>query len=91
VKRERIRCLISIAEASFSVNGHLRRLRGILKIVFQLELLSAGASPQVREPDNLRTFVSSPLIWFSDMGFKNDRERQSSQIVSRAKLAVSKS
>jgi hypothetical protein len=26
----------------------------------QLELLSAGASPQVLEPDNLRTFVSSP-------------------------------
>jgi hypothetical protein len=62
VKRERIRCLISIAEPSFSVHCHLRRLRGILKIVFQLELLSAGASPQVREPDNLRTFVSSPLF-----------------------------
>jgi hypothetical protein len=33
-----------------------------LKIVFQLELLSARASPQLLEPDNLRTFVSSPLL-----------------------------
>jgi hypothetical protein len=31
-----------------------------LKIVFQLKLLNAQASPQLREPDNLRTFVSSP-------------------------------
>jgi hypothetical protein len=30
--------------------------------VFQLKLLSARASPQHREPDNLRTFVSSPLL-----------------------------
>jgi hypothetical protein len=29
---------------------------------FQLELLSARASPQLREPDNLRTFVSSRLL-----------------------------
>jgi hypothetical protein len=36
---------------------------GTLKIVFYLELLSAQASPQLREPDNLRTFVSSPLYW----------------------------
>jgi hypothetical protein len=28
--------------------------------VFQLKLLNARASPQLREPDNLRTFVSSP-------------------------------
>jgi len=35
---------------------------GTLKIVFQLELLSARASPQDREPDNLRTFVSSPPL-----------------------------
>jgi hypothetical protein len=55
-------CLISIAKQSFSVHCHLRRSRGTLKIVFQLELLSARASPQLREPDNLRTFVSSPLI-----------------------------
>jgi hypothetical protein len=33
-----------------------------LKILFQLKLLSARASPQFREPDNLRTFVSSPLL-----------------------------
>jgi len=33
---------------------------GILKIVFQLELLSGRASSSLREPDNLRTFVSSP-------------------------------
>jgi hypothetical protein len=55
-------CLISIAKQSFSVHCHLRRSRGTLKIVFQLELLSARASPQLREPDNLRTFVSSPLL-----------------------------
>jgi hypothetical protein len=36
---------------------------GTLKIVFHLELLSAQASPQPREPDKLRTFVSSPLYW----------------------------
>jgi hypothetical protein len=34
---------------------------GTLKIVFQLELLSGRASSWLREPDNLRTFVSSPL------------------------------
>ena len=33
-----------------------------MKIVFQLKLLNARASPQLREPDNLRTFVSSPLL-----------------------------
>jgi hypothetical protein len=54
-------CLISIAKQSFSVHCHLRHLRGTLKIVFQLKLLNARASPQLREPDNLRTFVSSPL------------------------------
>ena len=53
-------CLIPTAKHSFSLHCHLRRLRGTLKIVFQLELLSARASPQLREPDNLRTFVSSP-------------------------------
>jgi hypothetical protein len=33
-----------------------------LKIVFQLELLSARASPRLRKPDNLSTLVSSPLL-----------------------------
>jgi hypothetical protein len=33
-----------------------------MKIVFQLQLLSERASPQLREPDKLRTFVSSPHI-----------------------------
>jgi hypothetical protein len=55
-------CLISIAKQNFSVCCHLRRLRDDLKIVFQLELLSERGSPQLREPDNLRTFVSSPLV-----------------------------
>jgi hypothetical protein len=36
---------------------------GTLKVVFHLELLSAQASPQLREPDKLRTFVSSPFYW----------------------------
>jgi hypothetical protein len=53
-------CLVSIAKQNFSVRRHLCRLRGTLKIVFQLELLSTRASPQLREPDKLRTFVSSP-------------------------------
>src|SRR5260370_40874211 len=53
-------CLISIAKQSSSLHCHLRHLRGTLKIVFQLKLLSARASPQLRQPDNLRTFVSSP-------------------------------
>jgi hypothetical protein len=45
---------------NFSERCHLRRLRGTLKIVLHLELLSERAWPQLREPDNLRTFVSSP-------------------------------
>jgi hypothetical protein len=49
-----------MAKQSFSVHCHLRHLRGTLKIVFQLKLLNARASPQLREPDNLGTFVSSP-------------------------------
>jgi T5SS/PEP-CTERM-associated repeat protein/autotransporter-associated beta strand protein len=57
-------CLISIAKQSSSVQCHLRHLRGTLKIVFQLKLLNARASPQLREPDNLRTFVSSPQTAF---------------------------
>jgi hypothetical protein len=36
---------------------------GTLKTVFHLELLSARASPQLREQDKLRTFVPSPLYW----------------------------
>jgi hypothetical protein len=53
-------CPISIVKQNFSIRCNLRRLRGTLKIAFQLELLSARASPQLREPDNLRIFVSSP-------------------------------
>jgi hypothetical protein len=60
-------CLISIAKQSFSVHCHLRHLRGTLKIVFQLKLLNARASPQLREPDNLRTFASSPRVGFTPM------------------------
>jgi hypothetical protein len=47
-------CLISIAKQSFLVHCHPHHLRETLKIVFQLKLLSA--------PDNLRSFVSSPLL-----------------------------
>ena len=49
-----------IAKQSFSVDCHLRHLRGTLKIVFQLKLLNARASPRLREPGNLRTFVRHP-------------------------------
>jgi len=59
-EKRALSCLISMAKQSFSVHCHLRHLRGTLKIVFQLKLLNARASPQLREPDNLRTFVSSP-------------------------------
>jgi len=52
-------CLISIAKQRFLYPAISE---GTLKIVFQLKLLSARASPQLREPDNLRTFVSSPLL-----------------------------
>ena len=55
-------CLILIAKQIFSVLCHLAAPRGTLKIVFQLELVSARPSPQLREPDNLRTFVSSPQV-----------------------------
>ena len=40
---------------------------GTLKIVFHLELLRVQASLQLREPDKLRTFVSSPLYWVGVM------------------------
>jgi hypothetical protein len=35
--------------------------------VFQLKLLSARASPKLREPDDSRTFVSSPQVWFCSL------------------------
>ena len=44
VEKRALDCLIPIAKQSFSVHCHLRQLRGTLKIVFQLELLSARAS-----------------------------------------------
>jgi hypothetical protein len=54
--------LISIAKQILSRRLSPSAPPGTLKIVFQLKLLSAGASLQLRQPDNLRTFVSSPHL-----------------------------
>src|SRR4029077_16863957 len=55
-------CLISIAKQSFLVHCHPHHLRGTLKIVFQLKLLSARASPQLCEPNNFAQFrVVTPI------------------------------
>ena len=59
VKSMRFLVCFRSRKQSFSVHCHLRHLRGTLKIVFQLKLLNARASPRLREPDNLRSFVSS--------------------------------